>query len=177
MPKLKKEKHISRLHKDISGFDGFWLRFHRGTNADTKPKKRQQLELSKCFSKRDYGTLTAALAAAVSVRDEFLETRDKTNKNKAMAYSTPPSHNTSGVTGVHRRKYPIDSDGKQRKSAWVATWHETTECGNRKQCVKHFGYDEDDFEGENIAFKHAVRLRKRMVKQHYKGTRRISTRA
>lgn len=145
----------------------YWVRFCEGTNKRSKGVS-QKVKHHKTFPFLRHGGWENALNAAKAYRDEIVAKeglsmgyeRDCVNRSKF--YKTH-KRNTTGVVGVSR------VDRKDRNSCYAVQWYQTEPDGLRKKHCKSFGFNPENFDEAQSAFRNAVRLRKQMEKTHYTG--------
>ena len=147
-------KHITTLDW------AYWVRFFKGTGI------AQHMYKHMLFSYEDYGSVEAALEAAIEFRDKHLPEHEKQAgksggpKVKGKFYKKLKANNTTGHTGVQYREKE-NQDGTMYMR-YCVTWME-----KGKSQFKSFPFNYP-FEKE-MMYEKAVRFRKRMERQHYKG--------
>ena len=144
---------------------GYWVRFHKGSHkAGTLTIKMQ-----KHFPFSQYGGVRKALAAAKDFRDKHAPSVQRDSyQRKAIALKATHSRSSTSVVGIGRQTKILPSGSTSR--CFAVTWAQTERDGTRKVKRKSFSYSSGG-RSKAEAWELAVKLRKQVLKSHYKGER------
>ena len=161
---MKKEKFISRINNETGG-GCYWVRFMEGTN-DPVMGLWQKHKAQKSFTDLRCGGKANALSEAIKWRDMMMEKLCIRHDRVGIPVKVPRSD--TGIVGVtvQREIKTLVGGGESLFFSYRASWRQLIN-GKRTNRGKQFGYDPNDPESKEKAFKKAKAVRKKMQKLHY----------